>query len=275
MPFCTLGRWLAARVRRPAAHPTVPTVARGTTRLLAKVGLAIAGVALVAACTETATTAVRPAVAGAAPRALKVPISAASAEQVSAGQSTACAVMRGRNLTCWGNNAAGQASPPGDSAFTQVSVGTAHACALRLDGSIACWGANGGGQASPPSGTGFRSVSAGTNYTCAVRGDGTLTCWGDDPASRTGRTNPPVGAGFAQVSAGNTHACALRADGSVACWGGFDFNGGATSPTGTSFTQVSAADHYTCAVVSDGSLQCWGLSGNSMPVPPYHGFTQA
>ena len=45
------------------------------------------------------------------------------------------------SVTCWGDNWAGQATPPGGS-FTQVSAGGGHSCGLRSDGSVICWGIN-------------------------------------------------------------------------------------------------------------------------------------
>jgi hypothetical protein len=46
-------------------------------------------------------------------------------------------------------------------AFTEVSAGAYHTCAVRTDGTLTCWGDNAAGQASPAGGT-FIQVSAGT-----------------------------------------------------------------------------------------------------------------
>jgi hypothetical protein len=50
---------------------------------------------------------------------------------------------------------------------------------LRIDGTIACWGDNAAGRATPPHGS-FVSVSAGYVFACGLRSDGSVTCWGDN-----------------------------------------------------------------------------------------------
>ncbi|MYC08393.1 MAG: hypothetical protein F4X57_14695 [Chloroflexi bacterium] len=43
----------------------------------------------------------------------------------------------------------GQASPPAGK-FTSISAGSVHTCGLKEDGNVTCWGMDLFGQASPP-----------------------------------------------------------------------------------------------------------------------------
>ena len=222
--------------------------------------------------------------------------------QVSAGFHHTCTVRSDRTLTCWGDNAFGEAVPPPGiftsvdagsgpfscavnidgnlacwgldtdreseapaGAFTQVSAGGFHACGIMIDGTLACWGANSFGQATPPPGR-FVQVSAGVFHTCALTADGVVVCWGGDAALA-----PPAGV-FIQISAGDSHSCGIRSDGTIACWGS-NFAGESTPPAGT-FTQVSAGDVHSCAVSADETLACWGDDRFGQATPPAGSFAE-
>jgi hypothetical protein len=180
---------------------------------------------------------------------------------VSAGGVHTCAIRTDGTLTCWGNNVAGQATPPDDGAYVAVSAGGWHTCAIRMDGTLQCWGLNDSGEAAAPSGT-YRAVSADSADTCAIRTDGTLTCWGYDDE---GRLSPPTGA---YVSVDAFGQCAIRTDGTLACWG----SGGRepTPPPGT-YVAVSGGWGGPCAIRTDGALTCWGPE--SGPPPPAGRYT--
>lgn len=59
------------------------------------------------------------------------------------------------------------------------SLAEEHGCVIRPDGSAACFGDDSAGQASPPDG-GFVDIAAGGQHTCAVTEAGEVVCWGDD-----------------------------------------------------------------------------------------------
>ncbi|HEV8695825.1 MAG TPA: RCC1 domain-containing protein, partial [Lysobacter sp.] len=67
---------------------------------------------------------------------------------------------------------------------TALAAGWHHSCALHSDGSVFCWGNNDAGQSTPPPATRFIAISAGWFDTCGVRDDHTLTCWGQKPELR-------------------------------------------------------------------------------------------
>ncbi|MGH8477322.1 MAG: peptidoglycan DD-metalloendopeptidase family protein [Methylococcales bacterium] len=206
--------------------------------------------------------------------------------QVSAGQSHTCALTVSNTLSCWGDNADGQAVPP-SGAFKQVSAGmgsppyrivpvppapgprpgpdsSAHTCALRADQSLACWGDNYFAQANPPRGT-FKQVDSGGLHGCAIQANDTVVCWGDN---REGQTDAPTGQ-FKQLSAGSTHNCAIKKDDTLVCWGY-----GQSSPPAGTFKQVSAGNDHTCAVRTDNTLTCWGSNSVGQATPPVGKFKQ-
>src|SRR5439155_1174547 len=111
----------------------------------------------------------------------------AVAGSIEAGASHACAVAMNGTVTCWGNDADGQATPPGGS-FVALSAGTNHAGAIRPNSTIACWGDNTSGQATPPTGT-FGALRAGSAHTCGLKTDESVVCWGDNTY---GQSSPPA-----------------------------------------------------------------------------------
>jgi alpha-tubulin suppressor-like RCC1 family protein len=132
--------------------------------------------------------------------------SIASASAVDVGQSTACAVLFGGVVECWGANEFGQAGDgttnyapapvrvPGIQAI-DVCAGGGHSCAVLMDGTLRCWGTNSSGQ-----------LGAGTAQASLA------------PVAVAGLPNR-VNA----VSCGFTHTCALLADSTTYCWGSNDF----------------------------------------------------
>ena len=118
----------------------------------------------------------------------QAPTPAIERTTLSAGGDHTCGIREDGTVECWGDNWAGQASPP-SGIFHSLSAGRFHTCGLRKDGTVECWGDNSYGRSSPPSGM-FRSVSARYLHTCGVREDGTVACWG---SNEDGRTSPPSG----------------------------------------------------------------------------------
>jgi alpha-tubulin suppressor-like RCC1 family protein len=123
----------------------------------------------------------------------------------------------------------------------QVAAGGSHTCALVRTGVVYCWGDNGYGQLGtgsrahespvpvrvkglPP----VVAIAAGEDQTCAILAQGALRCWGDNVFGQLGDGNDVSSSlpravrdlGRAQeVSAGGSHTCALLAAAAVECWG--------------------------------------------------------
>jgi alpha-tubulin suppressor-like RCC1 family protein len=218
---------------------------------------------------------------------------------------------------------------------TQVSVGTESACALLAGGSVACWGSNAAGELGDGStagvgpvtptdncAEGFREteegcsatpviissikgatqISVGDDYACALLSGGSADCWGYNQVGALGdgknvgpedcggndcSTTPEPVKGLAhaiQITAGEGQACALLSSGKVECWGedtygqlgngtdtGSEACNGGGNPCSTvpeavkgvaDAIQVSAGERHTCALLSSGSIECWGMNGS-------------
>ena len=175
-----------------------------------------------------------------------------SVETVSASQASACHVVAGGEVECWGENFFGnagigtRASPttparvPGITAAVQVEGPGDHTCALIGDGTVECWGSNDSGELGDgttgdrlvpgpvPGLSGVVQIAVGPAFSCALLADRTVRCWGLNEFGQIGdgtfddRGLPTVVqglSGVAQIDAGGSHACALLVGGSVRCWG--------------------------------------------------------
>ena len=184
--------------------------------------------------------------------------------QVSGGGGHTCVINSAGKLTCWGDNASGQATVPSDlGAVTQVSAGGDHTCAVTSANALRCWGANADlagnttGQATVPSNLGaVTQVSAGWYYTCVVTSANALRCWG---LNASGQATVPSDIGaVSQVSVGMYHTCAVTSANALRCWGSNSFSQ-ATVPSDLGpVSQVSVRGNYTCAVTHANALRCWG-----------------
>ncbi len=142
---------------------------------------------------------------------------------VATGKDHACAIDRGRDLYCWGNNdsgklgygASGYANENRRSPimvyedvmsagnWASVSAGNENTCGIKLDGSLWCWGSNDNGMLaigrwesfiyydSPVSVTGSNEwkavfLSRFFDSACAIKRDGALWCWGNNQAGQLG-----------------------------------------------------------------------------------------
>lgn len=184
----------------------------------------------------------------------------AGAQDIAVGNVSACAVLSGGAVWCWGGNQVGQLGTGVTGGLeliarpsllvggaTQIASGFSHVCAV-VDGGVQCWGNNANGQL----------------------GDGTTT------ASPTPVQAIPAGSGIVEVRAGNAHTCARASGGTVQCWGN-NFNGqlgnGATLPGPAIVTspvavlgQTDAASlalgsFHSCLVTTTGAARCWGWNG--------------
>ncbi|CAM9412343.1 unnamed protein product [Pylaiella littoralis] len=203
-------------------------------------------------------------------------------ESVSTGGSSACALLTGGLLKCWGWGEGGQlgledmlnrgddANEMGDNlefvdlgtgvTVLQVALGARHGCAVIEDGLVKCWGNNNGGQ------LGYEDRVA----------RGTV------PGSM-GDNLPVVDLGVDQrviaVEAGFYHTCALLYVGDVKCWGfgesgqlgqgNSDSIGDAQGTmgddlppidlgTGRTAVALGLGGTHTCAVLDDETVKCWG-----------------
>lgn len=180
---------------------------------------------------------------------------------LAAGRSHTCGIDARQEIVCWGWDGWGATGAP-EGRFIAVTAGGDHSCAIRTDRSVACWGSNHAGQADPPPGA-FAAVSAGEWHTCGLRhSDRTLTCWGAD---NDGQVDPPPGR-FLTVAAGNWYSCGVRTDGVGVCWGADHAGQGATPAK--RFRAVAAGWQHTCGITVDGSVVCWGFDEHGRASPP-------
>lgn len=143
----------------------------------------------------------------------------AGATAVSAGGSSACAIVAGGAVKCWGQDEYGKLGnasehTPGDgtpgflppvdvvglTGAVQISVGGHQACAVLGTGALKCWGDNSRGALGIGSedyvkkvpadlttlGTDVARVVAGANSTCAILKSGALKCWGEGDQGQLG-----------------------------------------------------------------------------------------
>jgi alpha-tubulin suppressor-like RCC1 family protein len=189
---------------------------------------------------------------------------------------------------------------------TAVVLGDDSACALMSGGSVECWGGWGAGQLgsnatpsytacggvgcvpTPAMVTGLSgaasAISAGDNSVCALVAGGGIQCWGDNTYGQLGNGTPsdngvgsPVsvtnlsGAATA-VSVGGGSACAIVSGGAVECWGALGsslgtmtcYNSTPCTPSPVALsglsgvTAISVDRGVACAITAGGGLECWG-----------------
>ena len=154
-------------------------------------------------------------------------------------------VLKGGEVSCWGDNWWGQAGVAGLAWFsTPTKVGTintavdvasswSRSCAVLANGSIECWGYFSGG-AVPVAVVGIAdavAVVGGKSQFCAKKSDGSAACWGenqygqlgDGTTNGSGNTAVPWEGGrtdVIEISMGSRHSCALLSPlGTVRCVG--------------------------------------------------------
>ena len=192
------------------------------------------------------------------------------------GYSFACALDRGGQAFCWGDNYRGQLAT-GDTArvhpapqpvvggltFRSIVAGTRHVCALTADGEAYCWGGDGADQpglgtagvlSAPPvtrptpvaTTVRFKQLTA-AGHTCGVSLDGAAYCWGPGGEGQLG-VGPvgPCGPGDRESYNTRGRTCAASVPMPVA--------------GGLPFTSVSAGEKHTCGVTTEGMAYCWGFN---------------
>jgi alpha-tubulin suppressor-like RCC1 family protein len=156
----------------------------------------------------------------------------------------------------------------GLSGATAISVGGGElsACALLSGGTVECWGANNAGQLgngtttsslTPVAVSGLNGATAistggGLGDACALLSGGTVECWGDNyygelgNGTTTDSSTPVAVSGLSGVTAisvgGGASPCALLSGGTVECWGRNDYGELGNGTTTSSSTPVAASD---------------------------------
>lgn len=172
------------------------------------------------------------------------------ARAVAVGLSSACAIVGGGSVKCWGRNSSGELgdgtnvnSPVpvdviGISTATVIDSFASHYCVGLSEGGAKCWGQDAFMQLGdglkvdspiPVSVAGLvgsvRQFAATRISTCAVMENSAVWCWGTNSDSSLGSggnlSAPKQVAGLAATSivGGDSHYCALSTVGGVKCWG--------------------------------------------------------
>ena len=181
-----------------------------------------------------------------------------SLSTVAAGFNFSCVLTAGQTVACWGDNSAGQATPPSGT-FTSLSAGGAVACGIKTDHTVVCWGNSLYNQTKAPPGQ-FHQVSVGGDFVCGLRVDSTIACWG------TGSRYFVQPGLYTALSSGSDYYCALTYDQHPSCIGNTNLVA-STTPTGDQFTLISSGLYAPCGIRTDGTSVCWGGSLAPTPVP--------
>jgi hypothetical protein len=183
-------------------------------------------------------------------------------DALSVGPTHACVVRDDGAVSCWGDGADGETTPPAGLVARDVAAGTSHTCALGAPASVAvCFGDDAAGQVSGAPADPIDAIASGRGFSCALRSaDGGVTCWGDDSGGAVGAA--PAGA-FGALSARGGVACAIGAsDAMVRCWGD-DATGQVSGAPAVALESVAVGSDHVCGVrVSDRGLECWGADGS-------------
>ena len=199
--------------------------------------------------------------------------------QVSSGQSHACAIDLNKKVVCWGENTYGQTTVPADlGSVSQVTVGGYFSCALKVDGTVKCWGGYSRWKQDylqdiseiqvPAINERVTAISSGFWNSCAIGLSGALYCWGGNQYGES-----PVGvSGIKQVDVGFLSTCAVTTLETVRCWGNND-SGQTNVPSNLGSVKQVSTGVFSCAVTTSGEVRCWGRNWfDVLAVPSDLGF---
>jgi hypothetical protein len=137
---------------------------------------------------------------GLMPFATNVPVGLNGIVAVAAGNSHVLALKNDGTVVGWGENDAGQATPPpGLNGVAAVRAGQSTSFAVKSNGTVVGWGA-----AVVPAGlTGIVDLQDGNTHTIALRTNGEVIAWGDNSSGQG--TVPPDLSDVTAISAGGNH----------------------------------------------------------------------
>jgi hypothetical protein len=114
---------------------------------------------------------------------------ATSATSVSASMNSACVLIGGGDVYCWGlvaNNGnfqhtseSGKVSLPNGTSALEISTGDFDACAMLDTLQTVCWGDNEPlEEIAVPEGRAVTSIASGSSHNCVILDNGSAMCWG-------------------------------------------------------------------------------------------------
>lgn len=236
----------------------------------------------------TAAPVVTAAPAATAEAAEEPPAASASPATLSISGGSACAVVSGGRVACWGDNgrqvvAAGDKGPrptpvlvEGIDQAVSVVVGKNFGCAVTSAGKVQCF--REGRARELPLLKDVAAIALQNNVVLALRKGGTVA--GMDLGYDAKDSSPaevPELKGVTAVSAGYSHACAVHRTGEVTCWGDPEYTGGGVDTGEMNYEErdrlakepvhprdlkdavaISVGDSHTCAVRKTKQMVCWG-----------------
>jgi alpha-tubulin suppressor-like RCC1 family protein len=218
-----------------------------------------------------------------------------SAQRISTGEYSTCAVTPAGEVKCWGAGPLGNGTDFDSSApvgvqglgtgVIAVAVG-ADFCALTSTGGVKCWGDGVSGDGAigrrltpvdvAGLSAGAKAIAAGSEHMCAITATGGVQCWGvivhrpNLVTSLFPADVPGLRSGVVAIAAGLEHTCALTTAGSVKCWGSNlvgQLGDGTTEQRLTpvevvgldsGVVAITAGVIHTCAITRVGAAVCWG-----------------
>ena len=195
----------------------------------------------------------------------------------SAGEEFTCAMLKNKEVWCWGKNDKGQlndgtttnSNKPVKSQLTDLSlISGGEQLLLTSDAAGVVKTYSSVEPSDVKEATNVLAISANRwGITgCAVTFDGTIRCWGKDLVSGVITTKLPA----LDVGAGLAHNCALNDDETVSCWGtntkgelGNGTNTNSTDPTLvknlSAVHAIAVGAHHTCVLTGiNNQAMCWG-----------------
>ena len=195
----------------------------------------------------------------------------------SAGEEFTCAMLKNKEIWCWGKNDLGQlndgtttnSNKPVKSKLTDLSlISGGEQLLLTSDAAGVVKTYNSDEPSDVKDATNALAISANRwgLSGCAVSFDGAVRCWGKDLVSALITTKLPA----LDVGAGLAHNCVLNDDETVSCWGtntkgelGNGTNTDSADPTLvknlSAVHAIAVGAHHTCVLTGiNNQAMCWG-----------------